>query len=170
VQRQHLINGDVIHLEVVGEVHGGVLAVEAGRRSGGTTSHCVAGLVEVDEALYAPDRTRILLAGHSRGGDGLIAMAWRLYSAGVPVALAVAFDATRAVDQVPPNGPVPSNRIISERNPIQPIVGTRGQAVLIEFRRKIIHACGEEGAHVAAERIDAPVELNGGADRLGVRR
>lgn len=40
----------------------------------------------------APDRTRILLAGHSRGGDGLIAMAWRLYSAGVPVALAVAFD------------------------------------------------------------------------------
>jgi LysM repeat protein len=51
----------------------------------------------------APDRTRILLAGHSRGGDGLIAMAWRLYSAGVPVALAVAFDSTRAVDQVPPN-------------------------------------------------------------------
>jgi len=51
----------------------------------------------------APDRTRILLAGHSRGGDGLIAMAWRLYSAGVPVALAVAFDATRAVNQVPPN-------------------------------------------------------------------
>jgi hypothetical protein len=43
------------------------------------------------------------LAGHSRGGDGLIAMAWRLYSAGVPVALAVAFDSTRAVDQVPPN-------------------------------------------------------------------
>jgi hypothetical protein len=30
-------------------------------------------------------------------------MAWRLYSAGVPVALAVAFDSTRAVDQVPPN-------------------------------------------------------------------
>jgi len=52
VQRQHLINGEVIHLEVVGEVHGGVLAVEAGRRSGGTTSHGVAGLVEVDEALY----------------------------------------------------------------------------------------------------------------------
>jgi hypothetical protein len=51
----------------------------------------------------APDRTRILLAGHSRGGDGLVAMAWRLYSAGVPVALAVAFDSTRAVDQVPPN-------------------------------------------------------------------
>ena len=51
----------------------------------------------------APDRTRILLAGHSRGGDELIAMAWRLYSAGVPVALAVAFDSTRAVDQVPPN-------------------------------------------------------------------
>ncbi len=51
----------------------------------------------------APDRTRILLAGHSRGGDGLIAMAWRLYSAHVPVALAVAFDPTRAVDQVPPN-------------------------------------------------------------------
>jgi hypothetical protein len=51
----------------------------------------------------APDRTRILLAGHSRGGDGLIAMAWRLYSAGVPVALAVAFDSTRVVDQVPPN-------------------------------------------------------------------
>jgi hypothetical protein len=51
----------------------------------------------------APDRTRILLAGHSRGGDGLIAMAWRLYSAHVPVALAVAFDPTRAVDRVPPN-------------------------------------------------------------------
>jgi hypothetical protein len=30
-------------------------------------------------------------------------MAWRLYSAGVPVALAVAFDSTRAVDQVPRN-------------------------------------------------------------------
>ena len=43
------------------------------------------------------------MAGHSRGGDGLIAMSWRLYSAGVPVALAVAFNSTRAVDQVPPN-------------------------------------------------------------------
>ena len=51
----------------------------------------------------APDRTRILLVGHSRGGDELIAMAWRLYSARVPVALAVAFNSTRAVDQVPPN-------------------------------------------------------------------
>ena len=51
----------------------------------------------------APDRTRILLAGHSRGGDELVAMAWRLYAARVPVALAVAFDPTRAVDQVPPN-------------------------------------------------------------------
>ena len=63
------------------------------------------GLADDAIARYrvAPDRTRILLAGHSRGGDGLIAMAWRLYSAGVPVALAVAFDSTRAVDQVPPN-------------------------------------------------------------------
>ena len=51
----------------------------------------------------APDRTRILLVGHSRGGDALMAMAWRLYSANVPVALAVAFDPTRAVDRVPPN-------------------------------------------------------------------
>jgi hypothetical protein len=50
-----------------------------------------------------PDRTRILLAGHSRGGDGLIAMAWRLHSAHVPVALAVAFDPTRVVGKVPPN-------------------------------------------------------------------
>ncbi len=51
----------------------------------------------------APDRTRVLLVGHSRGGDALMAMAWRLYSASVPVALAVAFDPTRAVDRVPPN-------------------------------------------------------------------
>jgi hypothetical protein len=51
----------------------------------------------------APDRTRILLVGHSRGGDGLIAMAWRLHSAHVPVALAVAFDPTRVVGKVPPN-------------------------------------------------------------------
>jgi hypothetical protein len=51
----------------------------------------------------APDRTRIMLAGHSRGGDGLIAMAWRLHSAHVPVALAVSFDATRVVGKVPPN-------------------------------------------------------------------
>ncbi|MGB7832425.1 MAG: hypothetical protein WBL84_09450, partial [Xanthobacteraceae bacterium] len=51
----------------------------------------------------APDRTRILLVGHSRGGDGLIAMAWRLHSAHVPVALAVAFDPTRVVGNVPPN-------------------------------------------------------------------
>ena len=51
----------------------------------------------------APDRIRILLAGHSRGGDELVALAWRLYAARVPVALAVAFDPTRAVDQVPPN-------------------------------------------------------------------
>jgi hypothetical protein len=50
-----------------------------------------------------PDGTRILLAGHSRGGDGLIAMAWRLHSAHVPVALAVAFDPTRVVGKVPPN-------------------------------------------------------------------
>ena len=45
----------------------------------------------------APDRTRVLLVGHSRGGDAVMAMAWRLYSANVPVALAVAFDPTRAV-------------------------------------------------------------------------
>ena len=51
----------------------------------------------------APDRTRILLVGHSRGVDALMAMAWRLYSARVPIALAVAFDPTRAVDRVPPN-------------------------------------------------------------------
>ncbi len=51
----------------------------------------------------APDRTRILLVGHSRGGDAVMAMAWRLYSANVPIALAVAFDPTRAVDRVPPN-------------------------------------------------------------------
>jgi LysM domain len=51
----------------------------------------------------APHRTRILLAGHSRGGDGLIALAWRLHSAHVPVALAVAFDPTRVVGKVPPN-------------------------------------------------------------------
>jgi hypothetical protein len=51
----------------------------------------------------APERTRILLVGHSRGGDGAIAMAWRLHSARVPVALAVAFDSTRSVDPVPPN-------------------------------------------------------------------
>ena len=44
-----------------------------------------------------------MLAGHSRGGDGLIAMAWRLQSAHVPVALAVAVDATRVVGKVPPN-------------------------------------------------------------------
>ena len=53
--------------------------------------------------LAAPDSTRILLVGHSRGGDAAMAMAWRLYSANVPVALAVAFDPTRAVDRVPPN-------------------------------------------------------------------
>ncbi len=50
-----------------------------------------------------PGRARIMLAGHSRGGDGLIAMAWRLQSAHVPVALAVAVDATRVVGKVPPN-------------------------------------------------------------------
>jgi hypothetical protein len=50
-----------------------------------------------------PGRVRIMLAGHSRGGDGLIAMAWRLHSAHVPVALAVAVDATRVVGKVPPN-------------------------------------------------------------------
>ncbi len=53
--------------------------------------------------VAAPDSTRILLVGHSRGGDATMAMAWRLYSANVPVALAVAFDPTRAVDRVPPN-------------------------------------------------------------------
>ncbi len=50
-----------------------------------------------------PGHARIMLAGHSRGGDGLIAMAWRLHSAHVPVALAVAVDATRVVGKVPPN-------------------------------------------------------------------
>ncbi len=50
-----------------------------------------------------PGRARIMLAGHSRGGDGLIAMAWRLHSAHVPVALAVAVDPTRVVGKVPPN-------------------------------------------------------------------
>jgi len=50
-----------------------------------------------------PGRARIMLAGHSRGGDGLVAMAWRLHDAHVPVALAVAIDPTRVVGKIPPN-------------------------------------------------------------------
>jgi hypothetical protein len=57
--------------------------------------------------------------------------------------------------------PVSSNRIISERDPVQPIVHARSQAELIEFCREIIHADGKEDTHVAAERIDASVELSG---------
>jgi hypothetical protein len=51
----------------------------------------------------AHPRARIMLAGHSRGGDGLVAMSWRLHDAHVPVALAIAVDPTRVVGKIPPN-------------------------------------------------------------------
>jgi pimeloyl-ACP methyl ester carboxylesterase len=51
----------------------------------------------------AHPHARIMLAGHSRGGDGLVAMSWRLHDAHVPVALAVAVDPTRVVGKIPPN-------------------------------------------------------------------
>jgi hypothetical protein len=51
----------------------------------------------------APERTRILLAGHSDGAGAIIAIAEKLKAAGVPVALAVAFDPPRHADRVPNN-------------------------------------------------------------------
>jgi hypothetical protein len=51
----------------------------------------------------APDRARILLAGHSDGADAIISISNKLKAAGVPVALAVAFDPTRGVGRVPTN-------------------------------------------------------------------
>ncbi len=58
----------------------------------------------IAEYRAAPERTRIMLVGHSDGADTVIAIARKLKDAGVPVALAVTFDPTRVFSK-----PVPSN-------------------------------------------------------------
>jgi LysM repeat protein len=58
----------------------------------------------IAEYKAAPERTRIMLVGHSDGADTVIAIARKLKDAGVPVALAVTFDPTRVFSK-----PVPSN-------------------------------------------------------------
>ena len=58
----------------------------------------------IAEYKAAPDRVKIMLVGHSDGADSIIAMSYRLKEAGVPVALAIAFDPTRVLQK-----PVPSN-------------------------------------------------------------
>lgn len=58
----------------------------------------------ISEFKAAKGKMRILLAGHSDGADGIIAMAYKLQQNGIPVALAVTFDPTRVLQK-----PVPGN-------------------------------------------------------------
>ena len=58
----------------------------------------------IAEYKAAPERTRIMLVGHSDGADTVIEIARKLKDAGVPVALVVTFDPTRVFSK-----PVPSN-------------------------------------------------------------
>jgi hypothetical protein len=58
----------------------------------------------ISEFKAAKGKMRILLAGHSDGADGIIAMSYKLQEHGIPVALAVTFDPTRVLQK-----PVPGN-------------------------------------------------------------
>jgi hypothetical protein len=58
----------------------------------------------IAEYKAAQGKMKIMLAGHSDGADGILAMSYRLQQLGIPVALAVTFDPTRMLSK-----PVPAN-------------------------------------------------------------
>ena len=51
VQGRSLVDRDVRHLDALGEVYGGIGAVESASRLRGAAAQHVVGLIEVDEAL-----------------------------------------------------------------------------------------------------------------------
>jgi len=92
-----------------------------------------------------PSIAPIMLIGHSTGGDEIIAMAEKLKSANVPVALAVGFDPTPIAGDVPSNVELFIN-LYQATNIIgggraTPGKGFRGRLINVDLRdrREIVH-------------------------------
>jgi thioesterase domain-containing protein len=127
-------------------------------------------VAEAAVRAHRADGAPIILIGHSTGGDNVIAMAERLKTANVPVALLVTFDPTPIADPVPSNVRHALN-VYQSTNPIgggqiRPGPGFSGHLANVNLRdrREIVHITIDKSRTLHARVADKVLEVVGAAE------
>lgn len=113
-------------------------------------------------------RTKIVIIGHSLGGNAVIFMAERMKSLGAPVALAVAFDPVNNPPPVPSNVARMINLYQSNNGwgtKLVPGPGFRGQLSNIDLRSRadIGHVSIDKAPSLHAQVVGSIIQVAGGA-------